>query len=76
MTRACSIKEYWTATRQGLVVVGKPKSIRQLAIELQLPPDAPVVVSTTHATLAIWGDALDLYTRAFAQSSEGVATAS
>jgi hypothetical protein len=60
------LDEHWTVTGKGLVVVGCPASIKELATKLQLPEDAPVKMTPTRSALALWGDLLDKYARVMA----------
>lgn len=66
MERYAAVVEYWTATRRGLVLTGPREAIGSIAGVLQLPPDAPVEITPATATLALWGETLESYTRAFA----------
>lgn len=68
MEQQSSIVEYWTVTRRGLVLSGPRDEIETIASALDLPDDAPVDVTDSTVALALWGDALESYTRAFTSS--------
>jgi len=59
---ASTITQHWTLSRRGLVLTGRPADIALVVQELELPTDAVIIVSPVHATLALWGDALDRFT--------------
>ena len=59
--RLDNLEEHWTVSGKGLVVVGRPASIKELANKLQLPENASVEVTPARSALALWGDLLDKY---------------
>jgi hypothetical protein len=46
---------------KGLVVVGCPAAIKELATKLQLPEDTSVEMTPARSALALWGELLDKY---------------
>lgn len=70
MEQHSSVVEHWTVTRRGLVLAGKPAEIETIASALHLPCDAPVQVTPALATLALWGDMLESYTRTFSPDDD------
>jgi hypothetical protein len=70
MEQQTSVVEHWTVTRRGLVLSGPRGEIETIASALRLPDDAPVDVTASTATLALWGESLETYTRAFSQHGD------
>ena len=55
------VREYWTETRNGLVVEGKPDTIRRIEGALNLPPGTMVHVSNSRSVLGLWGESVLAY---------------
>ena len=55
------VREYWTETRNGLVVEGNPDIIRRIAGALNLPPSALIQVSNSRSVLGLWGESAREY---------------
>ena|GEM_PF-3943894 len=55
------MREYWTETRQGLVIEGNPETIRQIARSLEISATVPIQVSNSRCVLGLWGESVRAY---------------
>ena len=55
------IREYWTVSRQAVVLSSQRARLVELAAEIQVPAEDIIEQSPQTAVLALWGDALAAY---------------